>query len=197
VTTPRKKSLSARQEAGLVEEDFEQQPNDEVVAAGEHFDAEQVEESGSAGLLHTNLNLPYMSEEEQSMEIPATVVGPPGYGSPDPASSAGVLVPLDQHPLRADVLPEGHPAAISEDYAKGYLDLTTVPGEPSTPIAVTPATPEEEDDDAAAESEVDATESAVALAEENGVDLSEVEGTGTDGRITKADVQAYLDENPA
>jgi len=38
---------------------------------------------------------------------------------------------------------------------------------------------------------VDATESAVKLANELGVDLSEVEGTSRDGRITKPDVQRH------
>lgn len=40
--------------------------------------------------------------------------------------------------------------------------------------------------------EVDATEAAIELAEELGVDLSEVEGSGTDGRIMKPDVEAFL-----
>lgn len=43
-------------------------------------------------------------------------------------------------------------------------------------------------------SDYDATEAAVELAEEHGIDLSEVEGTGVDGRITKPDVEALLDE---
>ena len=40
--------------------------------------------------------------------------------------------------------------------------------------------------------EIDATEAALELAEELGVDLSEVEGSGIDGRITKPDVEAVL-----
>lgn len=36
---------------------------------------------------------------------------------------------------------------------------------------------------------VDATEAAIELARERGVTLSELEGTGTDGRILKSDVQ--------
>jgi hypothetical protein len=41
--------------------------------------------------------------------------------------------------------------------------------------------------------EADATEAAIELAEELSVDLSEVEGSGTDGRITKPDVEAFLE----
>jgi pyruvate/2-oxoglutarate dehydrogenase complex dihydrolipoamide acyltransferase (E2) component len=37
--------------------------------------------------------------------------------------------------------------------------------------------------------DVDATEAAVRLAEKNKVDLSDVEGSGADGRITKSDVE--------
>lgn len=44
----------------------------------------------------------------------------------------------------------------------------------------------------AAES-VNATDAAVALAEEAGIDLSSVKGSGDGGRITKADVQASID----
>lgn len=44
--------------------------------------------------------------------------------------------------------------------------------------------------------EIDATEAALELAEELGVDLSEVEGSGADGRITKPDVEAFLEEVP-
>lgn len=40
---------------------------------------------------------------------------------------------------------------------------------------------------------INATESAVKLAEEYGIDLSQVTGTGQDGRITKADVEGLID----
>jgi len=40
---------------------------------------------------------------------------------------------------------------------------------------------------------MDATEGALELAAAYGVDLSEVEGTGSRGRIIKADVEAYLE----
>jgi len=42
-------------------------------------------------------------------------------------------------------------------------------------------------------SEVNATDGAKALAEEEKVNLAEVEGTGKDGRITKSDVKDALE----
>lgn len=38
--------------------------------------------------------------------------------------------------------------------------------------------------------EIDATDAAKALAAEHGIDLKDVKGTGTDGRVTKDDVEA-------
>ena len=51
-------------------------------------------------------------------------------------------------------------------------------------------------DDAAIEDdgEVDATDGAITLAEEFGIDLETVEGSGKQGRITKDDVQAAIDQ---
>lgn len=40
--------------------------------------------------------------------------------------------------------------------------------------------------------EINATEAAAEYAKENGVNLAEVKGTGADGRITKSDVQDYV-----
>lgn len=37
------------------------------------------------------------------MDMEKVIVGPPGYGSPDPRTSAGKLVTLDQHP-NADMI---------------------------------------------------------------------------------------------
>lgn len=42
--------------------------------------------------------------------------------------------------------------------------------------------------------EIDATSSALRLAEETGVDLSEVKGTGKNGKIIQGDVLKYLEE---
>lgn len=119
-----------RKDAGLVEKDYKRQPQDEVVAAGDHIDHELLEEWSEyqetrgapiPGVIESRpseTGNPYMSAEEQGMQMKAQVVGPPAYGSPDPVTSAGKLVPLSIHPLAAENLPEGHPAAISPDYGK-------------------------------------------------------------------------------
>ena len=49
-----------------------------------------------------------------------------------------------------------------------------------------------EDDSGEADGDINATKGAVELAEQEGVDLEEVEGTGAGGRITKQDVEASL-----
>jgi pyruvate/2-oxoglutarate dehydrogenase complex dihydrolipoamide acyltransferase (E2) component len=51
------------------------------------------------------------------------------------------------------------------------------------------------DSDEEKQAEVDATDSAKELAAEHEVDLSEVKGTGKDGRITKPDVEAALPDS--
>src|SRR5438045_531225 len=112
-----KNDLTSRQAAGLVEEDFKLLPNDEAVADGEHIDHEALAEHGDVILATPSAQASaYMSAEEQNMEIPSEVVGPPSFGSPDPTTNAGKLLPLSQHPLRPEAMPEGHPAAISEEY---------------------------------------------------------------------------------
>lgn len=124
-TTPKKKSAS-RAEAGLVEENFEAQPNDEAIAEGEAFSEEALEEG--APLVETaqsGLRVSGMSEEEQNMNMTPVIVGPPGYGSPNPITAAGRLLPLDQHPFNPNNLPDDHPARVDENYGKGYdADLT-------------------------------------------------------------------------
>jgi len=52
-----------------------------------------------------------------------------------------------------------------------------------------------DEEDEETEDVVDATEAAIKLMDENGVDHKEVTGTGTDGRITKGDVENFLDED--
>jgi hypothetical protein len=120
-TEAKKKHPTSRAEAGLVEEDFTPQPQDEAISEKEFLDFDALEEAGA--LIETSpsmLKVAGMSEEEQSMEMTPVVVGPPGYGSPDPITSAGRLVPLEQHPFNPDNLPEDHPAAIDANYGEGY-----------------------------------------------------------------------------
>lgn len=52
-----------------------------------------------------------------------------------------------------------------------------------------------DEEKARAEVEATATAAALALAEEAGVDLAEVEGTGAEGRVTKADVAAAASDD--
>jgi pyruvate/2-oxoglutarate dehydrogenase complex dihydrolipoamide acyltransferase (E2) component len=180
---PKTKPTQDRIDAELVEEDYELQPREDVV----EFDPEAMEEaqlearkSGAphAGVISSaqssQLN-PQVSEEEQFMDLAPVVFGPPAYGSPDPETSQSRLMPLEQHPLNPENLPEGHPAAISEDY-----------GEPGTSAV--------EGDVEASNAEANATQGAIDLANENSVDLRDVQGTGEDGRVTKPDVENYLAE---
>ena len=57
-----------------------------------------------------------IEDEESGMaeELQPVVMGPPGYASPDPRTMAGVLVPLEDHPLAGD---------IAEDYGKSVADV--------------------------------------------------------------------------
>jgi hypothetical protein len=42
---------------------------------------------------------PNRTEDEQDMEMEPVVVAPPGYGSPDPATAEGLLVPVEESPV--------------------------------------------------------------------------------------------------
>ena len=160
--------------------DHVQQPADETIAAGEHMDLDamdaQVAAERAAGVAMPTGYVPpasspnpYVSEEMQGMEMIPKTFGPPQYGSPDPTSVASRLMTLeDGHPLAG--LAEGT-AAISDDYG------------------ATGAIPAEGLEEGA---EIDATDGAKELADEENVDLMQVEGTGADGRITKSDVEDYI-----
>lgn len=115
-TNSEKTDTTSRVEAGLVEDGFEVQPNDEAIAAGEYL----VENPSGFQTPPSLTKVSGMSEEEQSMEMTPVIVGPPAYGSPVPETSAGRLLPLDQHPFNPNDLPEDHPARIAEDYGEGY-----------------------------------------------------------------------------
>jgi len=79
----------------------------------------------------------------------------------------------------------------------GYIpsDLDDLPDEAFAPVVTNEGDLREDDasDDeegATGEDEVEATDAAEKLAKELGVDLSEIEGTGADGRVIVSDVQA-------
>jgi hypothetical protein len=122
MSTPQKKNPTSRAEAGLVEEDAEIQPQDEAISDGSWLDEEDQEPTELVSTPQSSLKIAGMSEEEQSMEMTPVVVGPPGYGSPDAITSAGRLLPLDQHPFNPESLPADHPARIDEEYGKGYSE---------------------------------------------------------------------------
>jgi|SRR3972149_8042953 len=75
---------------------------------------------------------PNVTEELQDMELNPIVLGPPAYGSPDPRTSAGRLVPVSSHPNKA---------LISDNYG---ADVATVDREAAVTIY---AVDEEEEDD--------------------------------------------------
>ena len=131
------KATTNRAEAGLVEEDFEVQPNDEAIAAGEYL----VEDATQLSTPPSQLKIAGMSEEEQNMEMTPTVVGPPAYGSPITETAAGRLLPIDQHPFNPANLPDDHPAAIAEGYGEGY-QANLAPGEVGTSF---PGAPQQTD----------------------------------------------------
>jgi pyruvate/2-oxoglutarate dehydrogenase complex dihydrolipoamide acyltransferase (E2) component len=202
-----------RVEADLVEGDFQTEPfNPDAEEAG-FFDEEVLDEQTDAlmraGAPHGSVIQtppsaymnPYVPEEEQGMDMKPVIVGPPAFGSPDPLTSAGALLPLEQHPLRTDALPEGHPSAISEDYGDGY-DVTLRGAQTVTQQSRVPTTDLQrhaagdftKEELETANAEVDATDGAYELAMEEGVNLNDVEGTGEEGRVTKSDVENFLTE---
>lgn len=193
------KQVSARQEAGLVEEDFEQRTQaDEAIDAGEHFDAEAHEEAGNQLITAQAKGNPYMSQEEQDLDMEPQVMGPPQYGSPDPVTSAGRLLPLATHPLRPDVLPEDTEAAISEDYGKdveGYMHPSTAT---SHSITAGPSDLENDLQGGKVGSSSEATGDEQDYEEMSKSDLKdEAARRGLDDSGTKADLVAVLEEDDA
>jgi len=171
-----------RIDAELVEPDWELQKREDVAEFDQEAADEAQKEARAAGAPHagpislapsSQMN-PYVSEEEQTLDMAPVVFGPPAYGSPDPATSQSRLLPLEEHPLNPENLPDDHPAAISQDY-----------GEEGSAAGA-------DDDVAAANAEANATSGAIDLANAEGVSLADVEGTGDGGRITKSDVEAHL-----
>lgn len=192
---------SSRVEAGLIEEDFEYQAREDAEegldldAQAEALEGERISGAQNpTGVVlgsSSGLQNPNMSPEEQGMEMTPKTFGPPQYGSPDPATAASRLVTLeDGHPL--DTVPEDHPSAISGDYAQDVLGVEQAPGTHHIADIDRHATG---DFSVENNEQIDATDAARELANENSVDLNEVAGTGADGRVTKDDVENYIAEN--
>jgi hypothetical protein len=65
-----------------------------------------------------NPSLRQEDQEDAMQELPQVeVIGPPGYASPDPATSTGLLLPIEDHPLSGD---------ISEDYGANVANPAEV-----------------------------------------------------------------------
>jgi hypothetical protein len=87
-----------------------------------------------------NPNIPLVEDEEgeegamKEMEIEPVVLGPPAYASPDPQTSTGALVSLEEHPNAENLsddfgeMPEGEegaaPAGESADGGTDYESMT-------------------------------------------------------------------------
>jgi hypothetical protein len=81
---------------------------------------------------------PYLSLEDQDMEMTPVVMGPPAYGSPDPETQAIRLVPLDENELGE---------SLSADYGKDALDAGAVAGDTSGQDAAEEASVQSEEAD--------------------------------------------------
>lgn len=99
----------------LVEDDFEQLNREEDVAP------EDAIGSGEDMAVQETAKMAYASEEEIGLQMKPAVIGPPAYGSPDPDTSAGRLLRLQDHPLEAV-------GKISDDYAADLEGATSTMG---------------------------------------------------------------------
>ena len=86
--------------------------------------------------------------------------------------------------------PAGRPMTIERARSFGLIEADAP--KPIAPSEVKGPAEEEDEAEDAEDGPVSATDSAIKLAVENGVDLADVVGTGADGKIIKADVEAHL-----
>lgn len=118
--------------------------------------------------------MPNVTEEDEarmSQELtPTHVMGPPGYASPDPATNAGRLVEVEDHPLSGD---------ISDDYAGSVADQAE---EPASSATSQPGNGAEVDEDGMTKEELQTA------AEERGLSTS-----GTKAEIAER-IRAYDNE---
>lgn len=110
---------------------------------------------------------------------PPEVVAPPSDSTPaKPASLEDLIAELQAS------LGKGYKVVIMEDAEhQRWVEQNAAPAAPK-PQTNTPDEP-------------NAVPAAKALADEHGVDLSQITGTGVNGRILKSDVQGYLDSQTA
>lgn len=194
MSTPVKKASVSRAEAGLVEEDFEAKPNDEAIAAGEALPDE--EEIATPDAAPSTLKISGMSEEEQNMEMTPTIVGPPAYGSPDPVTSAGRLLPLDQHPFNPANLPDDHPAAIDASYGEGYQG-TIAPDDLGASFPGTSGRTDLESDLQGAAAEEGEAPDYASQTKDELLTLAQGRGLDVSSSNTKAEIVAALEEDDA
>ena len=189
------------QEEGRVSEDFDENEHRVETHIGD-TDPQLAGVGGVKMLNPSELPLPYMSPEEQTMEMTPQVVGPPGYASPDPATSAGRLLPLKDHPLESEQLEASEAqvqesSVISEDYGAAVKGMNLpAPAEGGTVSG--PLSPEQTGETGAVEGEEEAEDNGYEaqtktelLEEANSRDL-DVNTTNT-----KAEIIAALESDDA
>lgn len=129
-------------------------------------------------------------EAQDTSKLNKIVVGMPSFTNPNnPDTAAGsVNFDVDEHPVEHSA---DYGAAVSPgvDEVKSTQDVhgREAAGAKSTGHTGGSAGGNGDGD-------ADATEAAAKLAKENDVDLAEVTGTGADGRVTKDDVQAFIND---
>jgi hypothetical protein len=84
-------------------------------------ETEVAEDEGPEGLFEKGSDKmwPNRQEDEQDMEMEPVVMAPPGYGSPDPQTQEGILVPVEESPLELGEDYGSDVTAASEEAAEG------------------------------------------------------------------------------
>jgi hypothetical protein len=115
--------------------------------------------------------------KERDVDLESVIVGPPGYGSPDPRTQAGRLVSLDEHPDAENIA-----ADYGSDVTQEQIDLAEPENIQAEKAAAAEAEAENGNYDSMTKAEL------VALADQRGIDT-----TG----MTKADVVDALTADDA
>jgi pyruvate/2-oxoglutarate dehydrogenase complex dihydrolipoamide acyltransferase (E2) component len=153
-----------RAEAGLVDDDYEPPLREDVELSQQSEDDEDAE-----------------PQEEYVAHAPSSVFNP--------------QMSEEEQGMEMKPVVFGPPAYGSPDPATSSVTLAPLEQYPeSLEISEDYAQEPEATEEGASGDDVNATSGAVDLAESEGVDLTQVEGTGDGGRITKADVENYLAE---